>query len=337
MLSNSKEIALTYTKEPYLICVSREPPEEIYFIPDGDLPALSIKNCDPLSLVTPQQIFKLKKRYRTPNSLIKKIQECYKQNNDEFDLGKELTLENSLFINSIEDIILNRLKREYRNEGAQFLPYYPVDQLGIRTFHTQVLGSSSSGKSYTTALILADSFSDCVIYVFSPTAKSDPAWVNLQKKLGPRKCKLVPSNEIDVDIPLSEIVPGSIHCFDDMDAVSGNSRVFLERLQSRLLFEGRHHTDKATGRGCCVFSVIHDAFQANSPGLKSSIVESSRVLCFPNQNRSICTKYWQKRLHWSAREIKEALAFIKSSDRWAMIYTHVPNLIVCPHGVKLLN
>ena len=335
MLSNSKEVAMTYTKEPYLICSSKDPPESVFFIPDGDLPALTIKNCDPLSLVTPQQIFKLKKKYRTPNSLIKKIQQCYKNNNDEFDLNEDMTLENSLFINSIEDIILNVLKKSYRNEGASFLPHYPREQMGVRTFHTQVLGSSSSGKSYTTALILADSFHDCVIYIFSPTAKSDPAWTGLAKKLG-KRVKLVPSNEVDVDIPLQEIQGGSCCVFDDMDAVKGASRVFIERLQARLLFEGRHHTDK-NGIGCCVFSVVHDAFQINSPGLKSSVVESCRVLCFPNQNRSICQKYWQKRLHWSSKEIKEVMSFIKSTDRWCMVYTHVPNLIVCPHGVKLLN
>ena len=207
--------------------------------------------------------------------------------------------------------------------------------MGIRTFHTQVLGSSSSGKSFTTALILEKNFKDCVVYIFSPTAKVDPAWVDLQKKMG-KRCKLIPSNEIQIDIPLSEICRGCAAVFDDMDAVQQPSRVFLERLQSRLLFEGRHHTDK-NGIGCCVFSVVHDAFQINSPGLKSSVVESTRVLCFPNVNKSICKKYWQKRLHWTSKEIKDVLAFIKRSDRWCMVYTHVPNLIICPHGVKLLS
>ncbi len=335
MLCNSRKVALKYTPTPYLICSSKEPASEVYYVPEGSLPALSLPDCDPLSLVTPEQIFALKRRYRTPNTLIKKMQKCYKEGNDEFDLDEDLTVENSLFINSVEDIILNTLKRTYRDESANYLPHYPREDMGLRTYMTTVLGSSSSGKSYTTSLILSNSFKDCIIYIWSPTASKDPAWTKLRDREG-KRVKLINSNEVELDIPLSEIVGGSCHVFDDMDSTQEPARTFLQRLQSRLLFEGRHHVDK-NGIGCCVFSVCHDAFSVNSPALKAAAVESSRLICFPRVNRSICKKYFQKRLHWGAKEIREVMNFVQSNDRWACIYSHVPNLVVCPHGVKLLS
>ena len=334
MLANDKSVALKYTKTPYLICSSTQPKEDIYFVPDSALPALSVGNCDPMSLVTPTELFQLKKRYRAPESLLKKIRKCYQDNEDEFDIGTDISLEKSLFIKEIEDLILARIKQEYRNEAASFLPHYPREEMGVRTYHTQVVGSSSVGKSWTVSKILERSFKQAVIYVFSPTANKDKAWKDLRASLG-KRVKLINSNEVDCDIPLSEIMPGSALVVDDIDSTKEPAKTFITRLQSRCLFEGRHHTD-SEGIGMCVFSIVHDAFAIGNAGLKSANIESSRVICFPGLNRSICTKYWQKRLHWTSKEIKSALQFIKKNDRWACVYTHVPNCIVTAHGVKLL-
>ena len=131
MLSNSKQVALKYTKNPYLICTSDDPFEQIFFVPDSSLPALNVGLCDPLSLISPAELFDLKKKFRAPSSLIRKIQKCYKENAEEFDLGPDISLEKTLFISNVEDLILRRIKQEYRNESAQFLPYYPRDQMGI--------------------------------------------------------------------------------------------------------------------------------------------------------------------------------------------------------------
>ncbi|HIB87406.1 TPA: hypothetical protein EYO57_09395, partial [Candidatus Poribacteria bacterium] len=214
MLSNSRQVALKYTKIPYLICTSTDPSEEIYFVPDSSLPALNIGNCDPMSLVSPDELFYLKKKYRAPDSLIRKIRKCYKDNSEEFDIGDEISLEKSLFISEVEDLILQRIKQTYRNESANFWPYYPRHEMGVRTFHTAVVGSSSVGKSYTVAKIIEKNFSNSIVYVFSPTAKKDKAWLDLQKILG-KKVKLINSNDVDVDIPLSEIAPGSVTVVDD--------------------------------------------------------------------------------------------------------------------------
>ena len=334
MLSNSRSVALKYTKTPYLICESEDPHEQVFFVPDSSLPALNIGNCDPMSLVSSEELFFLKKKYRAPNSLIRKIQKCYKNSDSEFDIGDEISLEKSLFIQDVEDIILQRIKQEYSNPSANFWPYYPRSEMGVRTFHTQVVGSSSVGKSYTVAKIIEKNFSNAIVYVFSPTAKKDKAWLDLQKKLG-KKVKLINSNEVDVDIPLSEIAGGSVTVIDDPDSTSEPSKTYICRLQSRLLFEGRHHVDKE-GVGCMVFSICHDAWATSNQALKSCNIESSRVICFPNLNRSICQKYFSKRLHWTAKEIRAAFKFIRKSDRWCCIYSHVPNCIVTSHGVKLL-
>ena len=188
MLAKSRATALKYTKTPYKICVSQEPTEEIFYVPDSSLPALDMGSCDPMSLITPAELYKLKKTYRAPNSLIRKVQECYKKNSDEFDLGDNVSLESSLFITNVEETILRRLKTMYRNESANFLPYYPREELGIRCYHTLVVGSSSVGKSWVTAAIIKQNFdyAGTTVYVFSPTATKDKAWTELRKALGKR-------------------------------------------------------------------------------------------------------------------------------------------------------
>ena len=145
MLANDRTIALKYTKEPILICKSDKPAEKVWYVPDAALPALSISNCDPMSLVSPEELFYLKKKYRAPMSLIKKIQKCYAENSDEIDIGDDISLEKKLFCKSLEDIILNKIKRTYRNESANFIPHYAREETGMKCFHTQGLSSVTSG------------------------------------------------------------------------------------------------------------------------------------------------------------------------------------------------
>ena len=337
MLSNDKSVALKYTKTPLLICKSEKPEESLYFVPDAALPALTLKNCDPMSLVSPEELFYLKKKYRAPQSLIKKIRMCYAENSDEIDIGDDVSLEKKLFCKNLEDIILNKIKRQYRNESANFFPHYPREETGTKCFHTQVVGSSSVGKSWTTAEILKRNFKEAgAIYIFSPTASKDKAWVGLKNTPGfGKKTKLINSNEVSTPIPLTELQGGSVLVIDDPDAVREPSKGFITALQAEALFHGRHHTDK-DGCGMTVFSICHDAWAVGDRGLKSSNIESSRVICFPNLNRSIVTKYLSKRLHWSAKEIRNAYKFIRRNDRWACIYSHCPNLLMTKHGVLLL-
>ena len=105
MLANSRAVALKYTKKPILICLSDNPREEIYFVPDNALPALKLGTCDPMDLVTPTQLFKLKKKYKASQKLISQIKKCYSDNKEEFELGDNVSLEKSLFIRDIEDIV----------------------------------------------------------------------------------------------------------------------------------------------------------------------------------------------------------------------------------------
>jgi len=337
MLANNKATALKYTKDPILICKSDKPSQQLFYVPDAALPALSIDNCDPMSLVSPEELFYLKKKYRAPQSLIKKIQKCYAENSDEIDIGDDISLEKKLFCKSLEDIILNKIKRTYRNESANFIPHYAREETGIKCFHTQVVGSSSVGKSWTTAECVKRNFKGAsAIYVFSPTATKDKAWKDLKGTPGfAKKVKLINSNEVNTPIPLGELLGGSVLIIDDPDAVRQPAKQYITELQSEALFHGRHHTD-TDGVGMTVFSICHDAWAVADKGLKSSNIESSRVICFPNLNRSIVTKYLSKRLHWSSKEIKEAYKFIRRNDRWMCIYSHCPNLLMTKHGCMLL-
>ena len=161
------------------------------------------------------------------------------------------------------------------------------------------------------------------------------SWTGLKKKLG-KKVRLINSNNVSVQIPLEELSPGCVLVVDDIDSTSEPAKSYISLLQRRCLFEGRHYTN-SKGQGCIVFGIYHDSFAVGSnTSIKSACIESSRVVLFPTLNRSICTKFLSKRMHWTSKEIKKAYDFISKKDRWMMIFSHVPNLLMTSHGVLLL-
>lgn len=335
MLSNNRSTALTYDKKPYLICKSDDPSEEIYYVKNASLPALDLPDCDPMSLISKKELYAMKKAHRgVSNKIIQKVVECYKKNKTEFDFGPDQKLEDSLFVSAVEDLILQKLKTQYRNESANFYPFYDKSALGQRCFNTQVVGASGAGKSWITSFIIRMNFAKSPIIIFSPTADKDPAWVELRKTLG-RRVKLINSNSVDVEIQLKDLPGGSVLVVDDICATCEPAKHIISALQSRCLYESRHHTNKE-GIGCIVFGIYHDAWAMGSKGLRASNVECSRIILFPNLNRGITTKFLSKRLHWNAKEIKKLYAFIKENDRYVCIFRHIPNLVMCAHGVLLL-
>ena len=335
MLSNDRTTALTYDREPYLICKSDDPFEEIYYVKNASLPALDLPDCDPMSLISKKELYAIKKAHRgVSNKIIAKVVDCYKKNKKEFDFGPDMKLEDSLFVSAVEDRILDLLKTQYRNESANFYPYYDRSELGTRCYNTQVVGASGAGKSFITSLIIQKNFPKSPIIIFSPTADKDLAWTQLRKELG-RRVKLINSNEVNVEIQLKDIPGGSVIVVDDICATCEPAKHIISNLQSRCLYESRHHTDKQ-GIGCIVFGIYHDAWAMGSKGLRASNVECSRIVLFPGLNRGITTKFLSKRLHWSSKEIKKLYAFIKENDRFVCIYRHIPNLVMSSHGVMLI-
>ena len=334
MLSNDRSTALKYTKTPYLIARSAEPFEELYWVPDSNLPALNVK-CDPMSLISKKELYQLKKKYKVSNRLLQKVTDCYKKNNPEFDFGEMNSLESSLFVSELEDRILSKVKERYRCESCNYLPFYDKEQSGQKCMHTQVIAGSSAGKSYVTAEIIRANFEGSDIFIFSPTASKDKAWTTLRKDMG-KKVRLINSNSVTTGIPMEQLPGGSILIIDDIDSTAEPSKTYISMLTSRCLYESRHHTNSA-GHGCIVFSIYHDSFAVGSKSsTKAATIECSRTILFPLLNRSICTKFLSKRLHWSTREIKKAYEFIQKNDRWMCVYSSVPNVLLTAHGAMLL-
>lgn len=334
MLSNNRSTALTYDKNPYLICRSDDPFEEIFYVKSASLPALDLPDCDPMSLLSKSELFALKKRFRVGNKVIQKVVDCYKKGKPEFDFGPNQKLEESLFVSSVEDLILEKLKTRYRSESANFYPFYDRSELGTRCYNTQVVGASGAGKSFITAFIIKKNFPKSPIIVFSPTADKDQSWVSLRRELG-KRVKLINSNDVNVEINLSDVPGGSCVVVDDICATCEPAKSIISQLQSRCLYESRHHVNRE-GIGCIIFGLYHDAWAMGSKGLRASNLECSRIILFPGLNRGITTKFLSKRLHWNSKEIKKLYAFLQENDRYVCIFRHIPNLAMCSHGVMLL-
>ena len=336
MLAVGLKQAKLYSNKPCLLARNlNDESENIYFVEDASLPCLSCRG-NPLDLVTKKDLYKLKKQFRVSDKTIRQIQEFYASDEESLNLKKNDNLGSRILVQEIENIILRSLKKQFRDPNANYMPYYDPTLSGRIALHTGIIGPSSSGKSTFVAQLLEHNFEGVTIWVFSPTATSDPVWRNLQKKMSKKKVKLVDTSKIVAPVDLeAEIGRGSVLVLDDQDAVLPKNEQYTSALCSRAQYEGRHMTDRQ-GRGIVCFSIFHDGFSRRIKSLKSTNIESSRVVLFPNQQRHVAKKVMKARLGYSAAQIKEVFNFVKPQDRWIMLVQHCPSCCITKTGVLLL-
>ena len=341
MLALSKNLANCYDKKPYLIARSTTDDTELYFVDEQSLPA---QGCDgaPLDLLDKREIHSIRSKWKVGKRTFSKIRRALKEQKEEFDLTSDEENEENVrcCIEDIENGVLNKLKREVR-VSSKWLPYYDLGNSTKQVLHSSFIGPSSSGKSFLCSEILEANFNRNAtdIYILSPTANTDEAYLSLRKKLGAKHVKLIDSGEIKRPIDIEEIARGSVLVVDDVEACGAVAKKFICNLQTRCLTDGRHRAKKLKNgkmQAMTVFSVFHDAFSISTPSIKSSCIESCRVFLFPNLSRSISRKYMKHRLHFTAKEIKKVFDFVRPSDRWMCIYTHVPQLLLCKSSCLLL-
>ena len=337
MLAVGLNQAKNYSKEPCLLARNlSDESKNIYWVEDASLPCLSCKE-NPLDLVTKKQIFQLKKKYRVSDKVIKKIQKFYSSDRQTLNLKEHDNLGSRILVQDIENIILGSLKRKYRDPNASYMPFYDPALSGRIALHTSAIGPSSSGKSTIVSQLLENNFNDgTTIWIMSPTATSDPVWKHLQQELTKKKVRLIDTSKIVAPIDLeSQIGRGNVIVFDDQDAVLPENERYTSALCSRAQYEGRHMTNK-NKRGIVCFSIFHDGFSRRVKSLKSTNIESSRVILFPNQQRHVARKVMRNRLGYTSAQIKEIFDFVIPKDRWIMLVQHCPSCCITSTGVLLL-
>ena len=337
MLAIGLTQAKRYSKKPCLLAKDlNDESKNVYWVEDAPLPCLSCKD-NPLSLVTKKEIFRLKKLYRVPDAVIKKIEKFYQSDKTTLNLKEHDSLGSRILVQDIEQIILGSLKRQYRNTNANYMPYYDAELSGRIALHTSAIGPSSSGKSTIVSQILENNFNDgTTIWVMSPTATSDPVWKTLQRQLTKKKVKLIDTSKIVTPIDLeTQIGRGNVIVFDDQDAVLPENERYTSALCSRAQYEGRHMVNK-NKRGIVCFSIFHDGFSRRVKSLKSTNIESSRVILFPNQQRHVARKVMKNRLGYTSVQIKEIFKFVIPKDRWIILVQHCPACCITSTGVLLL-
>ena len=183
MLAVGLQQAKIYSNKPCLLAKDmNDESKDVYWVEDASLPCLSCKD-NPLSLVSKKQMFALQKKYRVPSKVVKKIESFYKSDREMIDLKGESSLGAKIMVQEIENTSLGSLKRKYHDPNSQLLPYYDPELSGRIALHTSAIGPSSSGKSTIVKKILEANFQNgTTIWIFSPTATSDPVWKDLQKE-----------------------------------------------------------------------------------------------------------------------------------------------------------
>jgi len=338
MLAVGLQQAKHYSNKPCLLAKNLEDDnKDIYWVPNAALPCLSCKDSNPLSLVTKKQLFQLKKKFRVSDAVIKKIEKFYQSDRETLTLKEHDSLGARILVQELENIILGSLKKKWRDSSAKLMPYYDPTLSGKIALHTSAIGPSSSGKSTIVSKILMNNFDDgTTIWIFSPTATSDPVWKGLQKEMSKKRVKLIDTSKIVAPIDLeTQIGRGNVLVFDDQDAVLPENERYTSQLCSRAQYEGRHMTDK-NKKGIVCFSIFHDGFSRRVKSLKSTNIESSRVILFPNQQRHVARKVMKNRLGYTSAQINEIFDFVVSGDRWIMLVQHCPSCCITSTGVLLL-
>ena len=338
MIAIGLTTAKKYSKSPCLLARDLlDETKDVYWVEDAPLPCISCGDFSPLSLVSKKEIYNLKKKYRVSDAVVKKLERFYASDKDVLNLKQLDSLGARIMVSEIENTILGSLKRKYRSPSSSLMPYYDPTLSGRIALHTGVIGPSSSGKSTIVSKIMQHNFNEnSVIWVFSPTATSDPVWKSLQRELSKKKVRLVDTKKIVAPVDLaSQIGKGNVIIFDDQDAVLPENERYTSGLCSRAQYEGRHMTDKK-GKGIVCFSIFHDGFSRRVKSLKSTNIESSRVILFPNQQRHVAKKIMKNRLGYSSAQIKEIFDFVVPSDRWIMLVQHCPACCITKTGVLLL-
>jgi len=314
---------------------SRDPRKNLYVVNEQLLPADNSNTPEnPLELLTKKEIFKLKTKYKVSAKLLKCVERAYQKNEKDINLGDECkSLSGRIFVETLEQKILDKLKKTIVCKDCNWLPYYNPDNVSKYNNHTFLCGPSAAGKSTLCAEILRHNFDEvpCVIWAFAPLIKSDPSWKNLQKDLTRRKVKLVNSSEITAPLDMSELKTGaklSILVNDDGDA-QGAEREFISDLTSKVLYHGRH-------KSILAFVIGHDPFSRKVSHIKSSSVECSRIILYPSIGRHLCTKVLKNRLNMNREVIDKIYKNLPKGTRWMMIQNHNPCLVLTETSALLL-
>ena len=289
---------------------------------------------NPLELLSKKEIFKLKSKYKVSARLMKCVEQAYQKNENKLDIGSECkSLSGRIFVEELENMILDKLKKTIVCKQCKWIPYYNPDEVSRYNNHTFLCGPSAAGKSTLCSEILRHNFGDvpCVVWAFGPLIKSDPAFKSLQKDLSRKKVKLVNSGEITAPLDMSEIKGKnklSILVNDDPDS-QGPEQKFISDLTEKVLFHGRH-------KNILAFVIGHDPFSRKVTSIKASSVECSRIVLYPGIGKHICTKFMKHRLNMSRELIDRIYKHLPKGTRWMMILNHNPCLVLTENSAMLL-
>ena len=328
--------ARKYDKNAILVALDKQNPKNnLYVVKEQLLPCDNNNTPEnPLELLTKKEIFKLKTRYKVSAKLMKVVEQCYQKSENTLDIGSECkSLSGRIFVEELESMILDKLKKSIVCKACKWLPFYDPEAVSRYNNHTFLCAPSAAGKSTLCAQILAANFDEvpCTIWAFGPMIRSDPAFRGLQKDLTRRKVKLVNSSEISAPIDMSEITNKnklSILVNDDPDS-QGPEEKFISDLTNKVLFHGRHQQVLA-------FVIGHDPFSRKVSSIKASSVECSRIVLFPSIGRHICTKFMKHRLNMSRQIIDKIYNHLPKGTRWMMIINHNPCMVLTETSALLL-
>ena len=147
--------ARKYDKQAILVAKCRlNPKNNLYVVKEQLLP------CDnqgtpenPLELLTKKEIFKLKTKYKVSARLMHLVEKCYQTTENSINLGGECkSLSGRIFIEELESMILDKLKKSIVCKQCKWIPYYNPDNVSKFNNHTFFRFPRPCGEAASLAL-----------------------------------------------------------------------------------------------------------------------------------------------------------------------------------------
>lgn len=213
---------------------------------------------------------------------------------------------------------MNGIAKQITLPDGQFNVLPDVSQRSV----VYVSAPSGSGKSYWTSNFVTTwqhLFPDNFIFIFS-RVEDDPAFNKFRNVVR----VFVGDDYVANPLNASEIPPGSMCIFDDIDTFPIKLKRAVEHTRDDILEIGRHMHIHCV----CTSHVLTDREHT-----KRMINEATHIVLFPGSNKEAVKRFLKDKLGMVKSQIDRCL---NSPSRWICCYTRFPRHVITENQIFML-
>ena len=287
------------------------------------------EHSDPLELVEISERLKLKRKFGVSKKAMQSIERAYTQKLPSFVVS---SIGEQGFIQSLEEMILHKLRTYFRNTASHFDPFISPT-VTTQTENISIWGGSGSGKTFFVQSLFREGgpLEGKRVYYFSPAGPEDRTLQPLIKERKRKKNLTFINLEKFASLPkrlrVEDLDEGSVCVFDDVESLPPAIRARVSQLLNSLLVRGRH-------KGMRTITIMH-AINSGAFSKMVHIETSLSILMHRSMPQAQVRKYLMDRVGMSASEMREVFKDARES-RFIAINFQQPVTAITEHSVRIL-